>query len=70
MLGEIETACRMLADMPGIGHFRDDLLDRRYKFWAVHSFLIAYEWEARPIRVIAVVHGARNLAASLRRRTQ
>src|SRR5262245_1717891 len=52
-----------LAEMPGIGHFRRDLLDKRYKFWRVYSFLVVYRWDTKPIQIIAVVHGARDLEA-------
>lgn len=68
VLREIRDEIRKLAEMPGIGHFREDLLDRRYKFWSVYSYVIAYRWEVRPIQVIAVVHGARNLEAFFGRR--
>ena len=47
--------------MPGMGHYREDLLDRRHRFWSVWSYLIAYRWQATPIQIIAVVHGARYL---------
>lgn len=68
VVSDIRDACRKLGEMPGIGHFREDLLDRRYKFWSVHSYVIAYRWEATPIQVIAVVHGARSLSSFFRRR--
>jgi antitoxin ParD1/3/4/toxin ParE1/3/4 len=61
VIRDLREAFRNLAQMPGMGHFRDDLLDRRYKFWCVYSYLIAYEWQVKPIRVIAVAHGARDL---------
>jgi plasmid stabilization system protein ParE len=54
--------------MPGMGHFRKDLLDQHYKFWSVYSYVIAYRWEVTPIQIIAVVHGARNLDAFFARR--
>ncbi len=47
--------------MPGMGHFREDLLDKRFRFWNVWSYLIVYRWEAKPIEVIAIVHGARDV---------
>jgi plasmid stabilization system protein ParE len=68
VLREFREAFRKLGDMPGIGHFREDLLDRRYKFWSVHSYVIVYRWETEPIQVVAVVHGARDLEAFLARR--
>lgn len=49
--------------MPGLGHFREDLLDQRYRFWAIHSYLIVYRWETKPLEIISIVHGARDLAA-------
>jgi plasmid stabilization system protein ParE len=61
VVDRIETAFEKLADAPGIGHFREDLLDQRYRFWSVHSYLIAYRWDVKPIQIIAVVHGARDL---------
>jgi len=62
VLSEIRQEFRKLGERPGLGHFRDDVVkDRRLKFWLIHSFLIGYRWEAKPIDIIAVVHGARNL---------
>jgi plasmid stabilization system protein ParE len=68
VLDRFEEAFVKLGDMPGIGHFRDDLLDRRYKFWAVHSYVIAYRWDTMPIQIIAIVHGTRSLEAFFHQR--
>ncbi|MDB5301195.1 MAG: hypothetical protein JWO87_2858 [Phycisphaerales bacterium] len=68
VLREFRDAFRKLGDMPGIGHYREDLLDRRYKFWSVYSYVIVYRWDVTPIQVVAVVHGARDLDAFLARR--
>ena len=51
-----------LGGSPGIGHYHDDLLSRKYRFWNFYSYVVAYVWETRPIQVISVVHGARDLA--------
>jgi len=56
-------ALQRLARSPGIGHFHEELLDRRYRFWNFYSYVVCYAWRAKPIHVIAVVHGARDLAA-------
>lgn len=69
VIAQIYDECQRLADFPGMGHFREDLLDRRYKFWHVWSYVIAYRWKAKPIEVIAIVHGARDLRAYLVRRS-
>jgi plasmid stabilization system protein ParE len=60
---EIESSFAQLANMPGMGHFREEVLDRHFRFWRVHSYLICYRWDVTPIQIIAVVHGARDLDA-------
>ena len=39
----------------------DELLSRKYRFWNFYSYVVAYVWEAKPIQVISVVHGGRDL---------
>ena len=58
---ELHQAFGKLARMPGIGHYREDILDKRYKFWAVRKYLIVYLWEEKPIRIVSIVHGERDL---------
>ena len=60
---EFYEALQSLGRSPGIGHYHDELLGRRYRFWNFYSYVIAYPWEAKPIQIISVVHGARDLAA-------
>jgi plasmid stabilization system protein ParE len=62
---EFHESLRTLAHFPGIGHYREELLGRKYRFWNFYSYVIVYVWEARPIQVISVVHGARDLAVFL-----
>jgi plasmid stabilization system protein ParE len=66
----IEAAFAKLGDSPGMGHWREDLLNQRYKFWLVHPFLIAYRWDVKPIQIIAIVHGARKLEAFFKEPTE
>jgi plasmid stabilization system protein ParE len=49
VLVELRDAFRMLGEMPGIGHYREDLLDQRYRFWTVRSYVIVYRWEITPV---------------------
>jgi len=67
---EIRQEFRKLGETPGLGHFRDDVCDRRLKFWLIHSFLIAFRWEAQPIDIVAVIHGARDLGPILEERME
>jgi toxin ParE1/3/4 len=62
---EFYEALRMLAMSPGIGHYHEELLSRKYRFWNFYRYVVVYEWAAKPVRIIAVVHGARDLAAFL-----
>ena len=48
-----------------MGHYHEELLDRRYRFWNFYSYVVCYAWQKKPIQIIAVVHGARDLAAFL-----
>jgi hypothetical protein len=38
-------------------------LDDRHRFWSAWSYLIVYRWQVRPIQIVAVIHGARDLDA-------
>lgn len=67
VVAEVYDACVRLGDMPGLGHFREDLLDQRHRFWSVYSYVICYRWEPKPIQVVAIVHGARDLDAFFHR---
>lgn len=67
VINKIYSELAKLGDMPGMGHFREELLDRRFKFWSVFSYVIVYRWEVSPIEVVNVLHGARDLKSYFRR---
>ena len=67
---EISYALQRLGRSPGIGHYHDELLDRRYRFWNFYSYVVCYVWQAKPIQIVAVVHGARDLASFLAARME
>jgi len=52
-----------LGQSTGIGHYHEELLDRRFRFWNFYSYVVCYVWERKSIQIIAVVHGARDLAS-------
>lgn len=54
-------ACRFLAGSPRVGHTRGDLTDQAVLFWPVGSCLIIYDPESKPLSVVRVVHGARDV---------
>ena len=59
---EFYEGLQLLGRSPGVGHYHEELLNRRYRFWNFYPYVVAYVWEAKPIQVIRVVHGARDLA--------
>ena len=65
MRDEIFAGIRMAARKPDIGHFRRDLADEPLRFWRVRKYLIIYRSEAKPIQVVRVLHGARDVQAVL-----
>jgi plasmid stabilization system protein ParE len=50
---------------PGIGHVRDDLADESLRVWAVFSYLMIYRPETKPVQILRVIHGARDLPLAL-----
>ncbi|MGO4881495.1 MAG: type II toxin-antitoxin system RelE/ParE family toxin [Bryobacteraceae bacterium] len=70
VIARMDDAFGRLARTPRMGHFREDLADSRHRFWTVYSYVIAYRWESKPLQIIAVVHGARQLEAFFQQRVQ
>ena len=59
---EIRDSCRRLAQHPYTGHERDDLTSREdVRFWPVHSYLIIYRPSTRPLEILRVIHGKRDV---------
>jgi toxin ParE1/3/4 len=54
-------ACQRLAENPRIGHVREDLTDQPVLFWPVGSYLIIYDPTIKPLSIVRVVHGARDV---------
>ena len=59
----------MLARRPELDHIRSDLTDLPVKFWPVFSYFIVYDPAQRPIEIVRVLHGARNLQQMLSARS-
>ncbi len=63
IVGRIEAACQRLADEPLIGQVRPDLLPD-IRFLPVGNYLVFYKPSTEGIRVIRIIHGARDYGAS------
>jgi toxin ParE1/3/4 len=61
VMKEIRTALNLLGSQSGVGHVREYLTSRPVKFWPVYSYLIVYDPETKPVKVIRVLHGMRDI---------
>lgn len=59
------NAMRKLGANPGMGHLREELCAEPVRFWPVYSYLIIYRAEVKPIQVLRIIHGARDIRALL-----
>ena len=69
-IGKLFDAFEALGKTPGMGHRRDDLTAYPVLFWPVGAYLIIYRAESRPIEIVAVTQGARDIPAFLSRRVR
>jgi antitoxin ParD1/3/4/toxin ParE1/3/4 len=61
VIQRLVSAIDRLAQSPGIGHWRDDLAGREYRFFAVYSYLVVYRAESSPLEIVRIVHAARDV---------
>jgi antitoxin ParD1/3/4/toxin ParE1/3/4 len=69
VVGSLVAEFRALAKTPGQGHRRDDLTGRQeLRFWSVFSYLIVYRIDKKPLGIIAILHGKRDVEQVLKER--
>lgn len=61
VLRELKAAMGRLAEMPLLGHLRQDLTADALRFWQVYSFLIVYRAEKKPLEIVRVLHASRDV---------
>lgn len=64
---ELESTFVRLAEWPGIGHERTDLADETLRVWTLQSYLIIYRPTSRPLEIVRVVSGYRDLVSLFER---
>lgn len=64
-LDRFYQAFQRLADMPGMGHRRDDLANEMLRVWPVSDYLTIYRLETDPLEIVRVVSGYRDIAGLL-----
>ena len=57
----LDQAMQRLAENPGIGHVRPDLTGEDVRFWPVFKYLVIYRQETKPLEIIRVLHGRRDV---------
>lgn len=61
VLDDFLEAFDNLVATPGIGFRRPELTGQEVRWWRVHSYLVVYDPNANPLRIVRVIHGARDL---------
>jgi plasmid stabilization system protein ParE len=69
-IGELFDAFEALGQSPGMGHRREDLTPYPVLFWPVGAYLIIYRAERRPVEIVAVTQGSRDIPAFLSKRSR
>ncbi|MEP6664571.1 MAG: type II toxin-antitoxin system RelE/ParE family toxin [Verrucomicrobiota bacterium] len=63
---EIQEAISILVRNPQLGHLRRDLTSKPVRFWPIYSYLIIYDPAARPLEVVRILSGYRDLVTLLK----
>ncbi len=61
VLQELYEAMQILGDHPGVGHKREDLTHLPIKFWSVRHYMILYDPQTRPLHILRVISGYRDI---------
>jgi len=72
MADRVESVIRdrivFLAANPRAGHWRKNLTDEPVKFFPVYSYLIVYRPDTKPLQVVSILHGCRDVEQILKSR--
>ena len=72
MADRVESLIRdkiaFLAQFPGAGHWRKNLTDQPVKFFPAFSYLIVYRPETKPLQIVSILHGHRDVEQILKGR--
>jgi toxin ParE1/3/4 len=64
----IREKIAFLAGSPGAGHWRKSLTAEAVKFFPVYSYLIVYRPDTKPLQVVSILHGRRDVEQILKGR--
>jgi plasmid stabilization system protein ParE len=69
-LGKLFDAFEVLARTTGAGHLRKDFTEYPVLFWTVGAYLIIYRADRKPIEIVAVTQGSRDIPTFLSQRVR
>lgn len=64
----VEEAVFRACDSPHAGRVRKDLTSLSVRFWVVHpysKYLIVYDGDKKPLQIMRILHGARDIPFAL-----
>jgi antitoxin ParD1/3/4 len=61
-------AFEAIGQTPGIGHKREDLTGHPVLFFPVGGYLIIYRTTRKPVEIVAITQGSRDIPSFLQRR--
>lgn len=62
ILNEFDAHCTRLASFPALGKIRIDFTDKPFRFWPFYSYFIIYRPETKPLEIVRVLSGYRDIA--------
>lgn len=63
VLSDLRDAVARLAEMPGLGHTRDDLADETLRAWTVRRYVVIYQPDRVPLLIVRVLSGYRDVGS-------
>ncbi len=73
MADRVESGIRQrigfLSQRPEAGHWRRDLTVENVKFFSIYSYLIVYRPDTKPLQVVSILHGHRDVMHILKNRS-
>ncbi|MFG0285883.1 MAG: type II toxin-antitoxin system RelE/ParE family toxin [Phycisphaerales bacterium JB039] len=66
VLDDFEKAFDLLASSPRAGRIRTEAAGDNIRWWLVHRYVVLYDSTTEPLRIIRILHGARDLDSLLR----
>jgi antitoxin ParD1/3/4/toxin ParE1/3/4 len=61
VVAAIRAKIEFLCQSPGVGHRRKDLSEHDLRYFAVYSYLIVYRPTTKPLEIVSILHGKRDV---------